>query len=326
MKNNFLILRNQLKDYVKWAAFILITTTTFISCSDIETKDEKGNYILLRLNPKIGTKYNYAITTESYFEQGENGKTEKNVNGSEADYVYECTKDSEDQSQFLILYEKVKFKMGSGRAAKEIDATEAVNSHDLRTKYLNAFDHAIINALVLSNGQVKQISGEREINHKMHRLVNNDPAVTSEIETSWNTDNIKVFFKKTLQHVIKRLPDSAIKVGESWVEKSSIGLVGGEIPTQIRHVLKSVKGNSAYIESIAEVESKNEMMQIQGVDVIMNLTGSQKENIVLDIKSGLVSEAKSNIMIKGNLNVQGRIIEINFSNSSQVKQRNKHQK
>jgi len=220
-----------------------------------------------------------------------------------------------------VTYEKMKLFMGSGIKATELDVATAIENAPPQNRYINAFDHAKLNAVISASGKVKQINGIKSITDKMYEIAATNVDALDDIKNTWDNDIGKFYFEKTIQYAFALLPDSAVKTGVGWVANSSVTVTGIELPVVIKYTLTAIKNDKAFIDVNAEILSENETKEIQGVDVVINLKGSQKGTIVLNTNTGMVIESENKMLVKGTMQVKSTNIDLNCSNTVKIKGR-----
>ena len=104
------------------------------------------------------------------------------------------------------------------------------------------------------------------------------------------------------------LPAKEVAVGETWVKTDNLNSGGMALEITTTFKLDGISGNSANVTAVSEIRPAANATPIQsGAATVTydSLSGMTKSSLVIDTKTGLVTEEKAKTHISGNLGISG---------------------
>jgi hypothetical protein len=271
----------------------------------------------LLLNPAADSKYPYEISTRSEYNFEVEGRKMDNLTKVNAAVVYNISKDSTGDFVIHIQYDKLHVYSKNGDSESDLDAANAANSGDPVEILLGGLKEANIVAKVSPAGEVRSVSGFREIYNK---YVNPLPAantyqLTPAIKQRWDNLVGEQLINKNMEQLFRIFPDSAVHIGDKWQlsskEKGDIVL-----NTATSFTLTGIQDQTAFLESEGQLSSDS-VTQFMGNTVTTDLKGKQKGEYQVDTKTGMMLSATVSVTAEGTLQVMGRDVPLTIN--SQVK-------
>jgi len=275
----------------------------------------------LRLNPPTGSKYQYDISNRSNYKFEVEDKKIANLSKVNASMLYTLDKDTTGDFVFHIQYDKIHVYTKNDDAESDLDAANAANSIDPVEKLLGGLKDANIVAKISPAGEVLSVSGFREMYNKYVNPASASNAFQSNIvKQRWDNLIGEEMINKNMEQLFRIFPDSAVRVGDKWKLSSR---QKGEIAlnTSNSFTLKGIQDQTAFLESEGAITSDS-VAQFMNNTVSSNLKGNQKGEFQVDMKTGILLNAKVEVTVQGTLQVIGR--EVPLTISSQMKM-NRHQ-
>jgi hypothetical protein len=283
--------------------------------SDRYNANRTGNVYKLQLNPSGDAKYYYNISNESSVKMEVEDKEVDDITKAKVGVEYSVKKDSTGNFLVTIQYDKMHVYLKSGEKESDMDAANAASSIDPVEKMLGIIKDATLTASVNSSGDVKNISGYKELSANLLASFPQSDANTRVIIQSRLNQMIQQnIIKKNLDQVFRMFPDSAIHIGDRWKiyskEKEEFSINVASFFT-----LKEINDGIAVISFESELTSDSSISTIMGYDATVSLTGKQEGEFNVDIKSGLPVKNEMNGKVEGTVHFQGREIPIKIESS-----------
>jgi len=299
----------------------------FFSCrmqsnSDKESANPKESKLYrLRLNPEAGSKYYFDISNESEIKLELNDKKTDNLSRTNVGILYAINKDSAGDFLFNMSYGKIKLYSKKDDIESEMDAGNAASSLDPAEKMLGALKTANIVATIGPDGEVRSVTGYKEIAAKLMAGLNSNDMYAKNLAR----DRVEKLIgegvvKKNMTQLFKIFPDSGVHVGDQWKleskQNAELNLVAKNI-----FILKEVKNDLAMIESEADMFSDSTSSNMMGYDVTANLKGRQRGTYTMNIKTGMLENCELNGNVDGTLQMMGREIPVTIKTKVKIKGR-----
>jgi len=260
------------------------------------------------------------MTNQSKIEMEVEGKNIDNNNKSTTGINYTINKDSLGNFIFDINYDKVQLHTKNGDSESDIDAANAYISSEPLERMLGLLLKATMKATIDSTGQVKSITGYKELGEKVISGLNsNDTYSITMAKSQWEKMVGNGIVKKNMDQVFKIFPDSAIHIGDTWKMNSR---EEGEIALNVKSIftLKTINDNIAIINSEGTIKSDNIPSTLMGVTgVVANLKGTQNGQFEVDSKTGMLINCKIKSEVDGNIQMMGKEIPLEIKSSVDIK-------
>ncbi len=291
---------------MKWIFCLIVIS--IISCKGKDQPAYKApEFIQFRLKPEIDKIYSYQLLNESEMEQEVNDETFDNNSKLEMDVDYTFSNDSASLLRLKMQYKKFTLSMKMMEQEKELDASTAATSFEPSDKMFAAFHNAEVIATVDSFGTASSFSGVEAIKSKMNEYAGSDEEAKQMLNGSIRQYVSDAFFKQSIEASFKAITEKKLRVGDTIMVSTP---VGGELNITISAVykLESIKNSIANISTTATIDIKDQAITIEKTNLTANITGKQTGVVKINIHSGLLEESKSELNLKGVMQVVGREI------------------
>lgn len=110
------------------------------------------------------------------------------------------------------------------------------------------------------------------------------------------------------------LPSKAPKTGDTWTDSSGTPETIKLVNT---YVIKQVSGNEATIEISGQM-AKTGVVEQQGMQIPMNMTGTMKGTSIVDISTGILKKNDTAMKLTGTMELMGQSLPFNMDNTIQT--------
>lgn len=264
--------------------------------------------------------YNYQISNEVNATIQYNDKKIETNNKSDVGLTYEIIKDSSTNYLLKITYDKLHVTLKDKEGEQEYDASNGANSSDRVEKLLGRLNGSSIYVTMDKKGSILNVTGTKEISDKLLSDMQAEDEYTKKTIREQISQLVgERFVKNNLEQTFRLFPDTGMRVGDSWTQKS---IQASDIPLEAvsKYTLTDVKNDIAVIESESEVTSTNNGTtgKVMGLDVASNLKGSQTGTYKVDLKSGMLLSSESNTTLEGSIQVLGREVPLQIEMKREV--------
>jgi len=294
-----------------------------LSDSDKQFAGQEGTTYDLRLKPKAGSTYYYTITNTTDIQIETEEKDIENLNKSTVGLLYAINKDSTGNYLFKMTYDKVHLYTKNGDVETEADGANAKFAMNPVEKMLGALQDASLVATITPTGEVKQISGYKELSDRLlSNLNSNDPNARQILQKQLDKIIGEGMVRNNLDQLFKMFPDSAVHLGDKWkINSRQSGDLN--LNTYTFYRLNEITDGVAHISSESDIQSNNVPMALMGSSITTNLNGDQKGEYKLEAGTGMLLNGNITSDIKGTIQMRGREIPIKIKINVQIKNTNK---
>jgi hypothetical protein len=220
----------------------------------------------------------------------------------------------------MTKYEKFHIYSKNEDVVSDLDAANAANSADPVEKLLGSLKEANIVAVLSSAGEVRSVSGFKEMHDKfMGEFPAANGIQSDAIKDKWDNSIGDGMVKNNMDQLFRIFPDSAVHIGEKWQLNSK---QKGELPLNLTNsfALTDIHDQIAFLESDGEMTSDS-VTQFMGYNVTTDLKGRQKGEYQLDVKTGMVLKANVSASVEGTLQLMGRDIPVTIESQIKMERR-----
>lgn len=287
----------------------LICSCKILPDSSRNSPNDKNVY-KLKLNPGKGARYYYDINNNAQVKMEVSGKNIENVNRSQTGVFYELKKDSADNLLLDLTYDKVHIYSKNQDEVIEMDAANAETSDDPMEKMLGALTTTHIHATMTPTGEVRSVTGYKEVADKIIESVNNrDASAQLMIRRRLEQTIGNGLIRGNMDQLFRIFPDSAVHIGDKWkLSSDQPGPI--KLNTKGSFILENIEDGIARITSKGDMSSDSASSNIQGYDVTTNLKGTQEGEYQMDVHTGMLVSARITASVEGTLDMIGRQIPV----------------
>jgi hypothetical protein len=230
-------------------------------------------------------------------------------------FSYAVDKDSAGNFLFTMKYDKIQVHTKTEDTETDLDADNATLTLDPVEKMLGILKTANIVAIVTPAGEIKTVTGYKELTARIMENFGNADAYTKiTAQAQWEQFVQKGVIQKGMDQLFKIFPDSAVHVGDKWKTGSSeseeLGLKAKSFFT-----LKEINNGIARITASGDIASDSSTVNVMGQMVNASLKGRQQGGYEMDTKSGMLTKSSISAKVKGTIQMMGREIPVNIETS-----------
>ena len=304
---------------------LIILSSCKLQPGSSENQHDPSKQYKLQLNPANGSSYYYDVINETDVEMDVNGKEVGNESKTELGVEYKIGRDSTGNILFNIVYDKVHLVNKTGDTETEADADLGDLSANPVSRMLAVLKKSKITAVINPTGEVVEVNGYKEMGEEIVSKFDPEDVNGKTLALKqWDQVIGQGMIKRNLDYLFRIFPDSAVYMGDSWKLSSR---QEGEFNFTVKSnfQLKSVNPDVAIINSNAKIKSDstaNNVMAQPGM-VITNLEGEQEGEFEMETQTGMLIGCRIKAKIKGTINVAGREVPVDITNTIKMTQRKK---
>ena len=232
-------------------------------------------------------------------------ETKMNVK-SELCNHYEVTGQNNDVYDIRMTYQKLKTSITGGPITFSIDSDSPENSSDQNSvKDIKSLLGIPIDIQLAKQGKVISVKGIDQLTEKIDAMSN------EQAKQMFNQQ----FSEKMIQTLVEQLssyfPVKPVAVDESWDVTLNLDNGGFDIISKMNLSLKQVKDNVATIQLTGTLATPEggAVLQIQGMDAKVSMTGEQSGTILTDMKTGWILRSDVTQKSTQNIEIMGQSIQ-----------------
>jgi hypothetical protein len=299
--------------------FLLTSSCKMITGSDTQfVTIDNGKVYRLRFNPVVGAEYHYDMVNKTAIKMEINDTEVDNVNTTTIGVTYAIEKDSIGGFVLNMSYDKINISSKTPDTESEMDADNASLTNNMMEKMLGLLKTANISIIVAPDGNVKSITGYKELTDKvMAQFEKADPYTRAAAQKQWNQFAEKGIVSSNLEQMLKIFPDSAVHIKDRWkldiAQNEELGLVA-----KSTFQLIDIEDHLATIVSSGDIGSDGKSVDLMGQTVIVNLKGHQTGDYKIDVESGMLLKCDIQAQVDGAITVMGKERAIKIETSFQL--------
>lgn len=241
--------------------------------------------ITLEFNLKPGTTYTYKSEVDQKIEAMGMGSSSY----VESEYSYHVKESKDGNITMETTYDKMKMKM------KTMGMNVTISSED-DTKESKALREMVGKPFAMTVDKSGNI-----INIENFDFIDKSDAV--------NEQDLKNMMETSLNIY----PDHPVKIGDEWVKETKTDFQNFKMNIRSTYKLVAVDGNIATLEFNGDINmNEGDNKEMKNGDMEMNMKGTQKGNIEVDIPTGMAVKGAITQDIKGEMKMQGQTVPMSI--------------
>lgn len=254
------------------------------------------NNILLQFRPPEGMKFLTVYETQNINEQEVMGIDQKVEMNSVIETETIVLESNEKNTLLSISYKRLFIETISPSVDFSIDTN--ADEDQPGYKYLKALTGKPFRVLINRNGEIVDITGLEEVMSKIIAEVDTTTSVFANFKTTISTFFEKEQVKNNLTQMNPVFPDNKVGIGDTWNYR--INSIAGQFEFISSNTARLIdlKKERAILQIDSKVSVPEKLsLNLQGVNAIVNLSGTEVAEISVDKKTGLTTEGikKQNI-------------------------------
>lgn len=266
---------------------LLLCLALLQACRENTSGTSSDESIELQLNFDKDSSFQYYIKNNVKIEQeaDENSSINMNLNTT-LGVTYRVVAQRSENTSVSVTYDRITTSIGNALKALEFDSDndngDDPTYSDLRDLVNKRFTMTVSkNGTVLSAGMIRRHD-----------------------DTGANAYNLSdTSMRKVMLHALYIYPDKPVAPGDKWKRSYPTSVGFANVQVNNTYKLVSVKAGIAHIELQSKLTSENTQ---QAGNSTMNLSGVQSGFMDIEVKSGLVRNAKISQQLSGTMNITGK--------------------
>jgi hypothetical protein len=264
----------------------------------------------LALRPEKGAKYYYDTYNESEVKMEVGGRKVDNVNRASTGISFVMDRDSAGDLLLNMTYDKVHLYTKENDEVTELDAANAATSGDPVERMLGAMIASPIQAVMNPRGELRSMSGYREMTEKLVASLNTrDESVRNLARARLEKTVGGQLVRKNMDQLFHIFPDSAVHIGDRW-KLSYTETTDLSLKVNSTFILNKIEDGTAYVSCHGDITGDSTASNLMGPHATASLKGSQEGEYEMDAHTGMLLGAHLSAEVEGALNVMGRDIPL----------------
>lgn len=285
-----------MKKTIQLTAMAAMLLTASVSCNSSDNKNGaasgktgSGDTYDLKFNLKPGTTYNYDMDVKQNVEAAGNSST----NNLYSKYTFNVKEGAEGNSKMEVIYDVMRTEMKSmGNTIKMSSEDQTPESQGFRDMVNKPFTMT-----VSPEGKVVSIDGWENIDK-------NGAMKAEDLKQSMET-SLNIF------------PNKTVKVGDTWKKDAAMSMQMFKMNISSTYTLTEVKGNTATITMDSEIKMGQDG-NAQSNGMTMDLKGTQKGKIDVELSTGMTLSGNITQDIKGEMQAQGQKMPMSIKSEIKI--------
>lgn len=279
---------------------------------------KSGGSYELKFDPQTGSKYRMVMTTSTKTSQEIQGNAMEMDAVIEMTVLYEIGAANAGNKELTMTFEKVKSSQKANGEEMEVD-TDKPDSTNPAFGIFNALKGSAFVVNVNNKGEVASVKGVEEM---MQRLLvsasGGDSVMGSKLVAGMQSVMNEDILKNMIEQSLKIFPDGKVATGDSWKKDMTIKQ---PLPMNIAstYTLKDVSGSNAKLDVSSTITPGQGGMQMMGMTIETDLSGTQKGSMELEAATGMVLSSKIHQDIAGKMKAGGMEIPMKLQSDIEIK-------
>ena len=191
----------------------------------------------------------------------------------------------------------MKMKMDMG------DLNRAVNSDSMMNESQKKIIGKSVTLTLSPQNEIVNVTGyDSLMNNDMY-----DPATKQLFEKTFSKEQLNSMFGM----MFNMYPSKPVRVGDTWTSKSKFNMANIDMGINVKFKLLSVKDGVAEISVDGKFDGDGDMKQT-GVDVEMNMKGTQTGRMKIKLSDGYLANGNYTMDMTGDVKVMGQKMPISL--------------
>tara|TARA_B100001287_G_scaffold70393_1_gene57998 strand:+ start:6087 stop:7016 length:930 start_codon:yes stop_codon:yes gene_type:complete len=291
---------------------ILFITLIISSCKNEKSNsaakiDETQNplEVLLRVNLNEGDQVNFEFTAN----QNINVADQKIQQMIGTGYTFEVLQKQGTSAIIKNTYDWVQYEMSSA-PKMSYDSRKGTQTGIIADIFKGMIGQSFTMKLS-EKGEVSDVTGAENIFESM--MKNIEPELRSQMEASMKGKYDAESMKSSIEQMVNIYPVYAVKVGDSWTQKIKLESGGYPMILNSKYTVTEIKQDEVVLSADGLIRSEDgASIKNAGMEIGINLQGSQTGNIKIDLHTGLAKKGEIYQKIKGTMETMGQTMSMNI--------------
>lgn len=266
-----------------------ILTTLLLSFVLLFNACKSGKTYELKMRLAEGDHFEQNMQMDMRMHYGVSGQSMNMKMGMDMACFFDVLK-SEADKKFKMTYTRSKMTMDMGQLGA------AANIDSVMNRISNKIAGKSITIVLSKDNEIKDVLGAEVFDNE-----DADPEAREMTKKMFSKDQINQLFGM----MFSLYPDKPVAVGDSWSKDNKVNVGEFEMKIKTKFTLASISGNTASITVDGTIDGKGTM---KGAQVEMDMKGTQKGTMAIDLTSGYLQKGKYTMLITADMNVAGQKI------------------
>lgn len=259
----------------------------------------------LRLNLEEGKSYTQNTQSNASIVQNLMGQEIKIDVGLKGQMTFTVDKANQDNYEMTVRFDNLMMSMGSLQGKTEFDS-ENPKEGDAYSQILSNVIGKPFNITMSKTGEIVDIKNMDQVWESAFADQNISATEKAQILSQLNQTYGAKAMKGNIEMVTAIFPESKVNLGDTWTNSVRLASgMEGELKTEYTYEgtengLNKISGKGA-IETL----DKDAYLNVNGLDLKFDMTGSMNSEIKVDQSSGWIVEATINQTIDGTASMKG---------------------
>lgn len=274
----------------------LLTLGTLPGCKNSGSSAGSGEAVTLKFNFQPGSKFQYIMDTKQTISQSMDGMSMTINQDMIMESTYDVAAADGGNKKLTVTYDRMYMKTGMPTKSMEYDSKDPAKQAP-ELKSMGAMIGKPFSMTVTESGEITRIDGLSDmLNGMVDSTDPNAAAARQQMASMFNDTSIR----SMMQQSMYIYPDKPVKPGDTWNRKMKMNMVVFAMTLDNTFKLISVNDGKAHIEMDSKItgEAVNNP-QMAGMQ--MELNGTQKGTMDVEVSTGMIADSKLKQEIKGKM-------------------------
>jgi hypothetical protein len=259
----------------------------------------------LGLHLLVGQTYYHIIQSQSTVQQQINGQQNTVVITMAGKIAFNVTGIKDSVYEMSVRYQQLSFEIQSPDGSMSF-SSEKNDSTDVMSKVLALIKDKSFFIIMTKEGRITEV---KNLDTVFGEVLNKSFRLTTEQKQQIKAQLVKAFgeksFKGSFEMVTAIYPHTAVEKGNSWIIETQLETgMEASLTTSFQYVEAADNYNIITGSGKIETADKDAYIQVNGMPVKYDLSGTMNSTIKVDNETGWVIESKINEKINGSAQIK----------------------
>ncbi|GIV60971.1 hypothetical protein GQ464_001075 [Rhodocaloribacter litoris] len=262
--------------------------------------------VRLRLNLKEGASYKMYNQIEQAVEQVVMGQEQNVKNQIGIGYRFDVLAARDQVFDVKLTYYKVKFSQEGPMGTISYDSENPPETVPPQAQGFAALGGQSLTLKLDAMGKVLDVGGVEDMIARMvEGLGQADAATRAQIEQSLRQQFGREAMSSQMEAMFAVYPEGEVAVGDTWTREVAVN-AGLPLKLASTYRLTAYEGGRATLEIESQIRPGTDgPVNMGGMEIEFDISGSQKGTAVMDAETGLILEAEARQEVAGDMIVNG---------------------
>lgn len=271
--------------------------------------------VTLKFNFEPGSKFQYTMDTKQTISQTMMGMSMTINQDMIMESTYDVAAADGGNKKLTVTYDRMYMKTGTPMKTMEYDSKDPAKQAP-ELKSVGGMIGKPFSMTVTEKGEITSIEGLSDMLNGMIDTTDPNAAVAREQMAGMFNDTT---IRSMMQQSMYIYPDKPVKPGDTWTRQTKMNMVMFAMTMDNTFKLISVNDGKAHIEMESKITG-DAVNNPQMPGMTMELNGTQKGTMDLEVSTGMITDSKLKQEIKGKMSMDqgGQKIEVPMDIKSDI--------